>query len=144
MERKKPDNQMHLEFLSKSSNESFARATVAAFAAQLDPTLEVLADIKTAVSEAVTNAIIHGYGTSCGVVHIDCEITGRDLKIKICDHGKGIANVEEARVPLYTGMPESERSGMGFTVMETFMDEIEVESVPGVGTSIYLTKHIPG
>lgn len=142
MEQKTIDNKMSLEFMSKSTNEGFARAAVAAFAAQLDPTLEELADIKTAVSEGVTNAIIHGYGTSSGVVHIDCEISGKMLRIAIIDRGRGIEDIAQAVSPLYTSAPEMERSGMGFTVMETFMDSMEVESVPGVGTTIRLTKQI--
>ena len=142
MEQKKIDNKMSLEFMSKSTNESFARAAVAAFAAQLDPTLEEIADIKTAVSEGVTNAIIHGYRSSAGTVHIDCTITEKTITIKITDHGHGIENVTEAMQPLYTGAPEQERSGLGFTVMETFMDTLKVESTPGIGTSVYMTKTI--
>lgn len=142
MEQKMIDNKMSLDFMSKSTNEGFARAAVAAFAAQLDPTLEELADIKTAVSEGVTNAIIHGYGTSAGTVHIDCEISGKTLHITIIDRGRGIEDIEQAVQPLYTSAPEMERSGMGFTVMETFMDSMDVESVPGVGTTIRLSKHI--
>lgn len=142
MEQKKIDNKMSLEFMSKSTNESFARAAVAAFVAQLDPTLEEIADIKTAVSEGVTNAIIHGYRASCGTVHIDCTIIEKTITIKITDKGQGIENVTEAMQPLYTGAPEQERSGLGFTVMETFMDTLEVESTPGVGTSVCMTKTI--
>ncbi len=141
MEHQKPDNHMTLDFMSKSANESFARAAVAAFASQLDPTLEELADVKTAVSEAVTNAIIHGYDSNHdGMVHIECKIEGRTFSVKISDHGKGIENLSEAMTPLYTSAPDNERSGLGFTVMETFMDHIDVDSVPGVGTSVYLTK----
>lgn len=142
MEQKMPDNKMTLEFLSKSTNESFARAAVAAFAAQLDPTLEELADIKTAVSEAVTNAIIHGYGTSAGAVHIDCEINGNTFSVSVIDRGRGIENLTQAMQPLYTGSPDLERSGMGFTVMETFMDSLEAESIVGVGTTVRMQKTI--
>lgn len=135
-------NQMKLEFLSKSSNESFARATVAAFVSQLDPTLSELADIKTAVSEAVTNAIIHGYGHDHGIVTITCTLDGDCTIITIADSGAGIRDVELARTPLYTSCPEMERSGMGFTVMETFMDRLEVQSEQGTGTTVTLTKYI--
>jgi stage II sporulation protein AB (anti-sigma F factor) len=134
------DNEMKLEFLSKSQNESFARSVVAAFIAQLDPTIDELADVKTAVSEAVTNAIIHGYECQNGHVSIVARIMERTVEIVITDSGKGIENIELARQPLYTSKPELERSGMGFTVMETFMDTVEVESVPGAGTTIRLIK----
>jgi stage II sporulation protein AB (anti-sigma F factor) len=134
------DNEMKLEFLSKSQNESFARSVVAAFIVQLDPTLDELADVKTAVSEAVTNAIIHGYECQNGHITIISKIIGRTVEIEIKDDGKGIENVDLARQPLYTSKPEMERSGMGFTVMETFMDNVEVDSQPGLGTTIRLTK----
>lgn len=133
-------NEMKLEIPSKSQNESFARVVVAAFASQLDPTIEELSDVKTAVSEAVTNAIIHGYENKTGIVFINCKIEGNKLYIEIIDRGKGIEDVELARQPLYTSKPELERSGMGFTVMETFMDVLEVESVPGEGTSVKMIK----
>ena len=134
------DNEMKLEFLSKSQNESFARSVVAAFIVQLDPTLDELADVKTAVSEAVTNAIIHGYECQNGHITIISRIIGRTVEIEIKDDGKGIENIDLARQPLYTSKPEMERSGMGFTVMETFMDNVEVDSEPGMGTTIRLTK----
>lgn len=134
------ENQMKLEFPSKSSNESFARVVVAAFAAQLDPTIEELADVKTAVSEAVTNAIIHGYEDTPGTITLNCSIKGRKITVEVIDYGKGIEDIELARQPLYTSKPELERSGMGFTVMETFMDSLEVESGPGKGTRIIMTK----
>lgn len=134
------DNEMKLEFLSKSQNESFARSVVAAFIVQLDPTLDELADVKTAVSEAVTNAIIHGYECQNGHITIISKIIGRTVAIEIKDDGKGIENIDLARQPLYTSKPEMERSGMGFTVMETFMDNVEVDSQPGTGTTIKLTK----
>lgn len=135
-------NEMKLEFLSKSQNESFARTVVAAFAAQLDPTIEELAEIKTAVSEAVTNAIIHGYSCKTGNVVIVSRIIDNTVEIEIKDSGEGIADIELARQPLYTSKPELERSGMGFTVMETFMDKVEIESLPGKGTIIHMTKTI--
>ncbi|WDC83663.1 anti-sigma F factor [Caloramator sp. mosi_1] len=133
-------NEMKLEFPSKSVNESFARVVVAAFASQLDPTLEELSDVKTAVSEAVTNAIIHGYEDTEGIVTLRCKIEDNKLVIEVEDNGKGIENVELARQPLYTSRPELERSGMGFTVMETFMDSVEVHSEPGKGTKVIMTK----
>lgn len=134
------DNEMKLEFLSKSQNESFARSAVAAFVAQLDPTIEELAEVKTAVSEAVTNAIIHGYGCGTGNVMIVSRIIDKTVEIEIRDFGAGIADIELARQPLYTSKPELERSGMGFTVMETFMDKVEIESLTGSGTIIRMTK----
>ena len=138
----KADNEMKLEFLSKSQNESFARSVVAAFAAQLDPTIEELAEIKTAVSEAVTNAIIHGYSREIGIVVIVSRIIGNRVEIEVKDFGVGISDIELARQPLYTSKPELERSGMGFTVMETFMDKVEIESITGEGTTIFMTKTI--
>lgn len=136
------DNRMKIEFLSKSANEGFARTSVAAFASQLDPTLEELSDIKTALSEAVTNAIIHGYEDTMGTVTIACEIEGRDLTVTVGDEGKGIENLEQAMEPLYTSHPEMERSGMGFTVMETFMDSVDVHTKPGEGTQVIMKKSI--
>ncbi|MFY9214829.1 MAG: anti-sigma F factor [Tissierellaceae bacterium] len=135
-------NYMKLEFLSKSANESFARVVVAAFASQLDPTLEELSDIKTAVSEAVTNAIIHGYEYGEGVIIIEAFIVDNLINITIRDSGKGIKNIEEAMEPFYTSKPDLERSGMGFTVMETFMDSLVVESSEGKGTVVRMTKEI--
>ena len=136
------ENEMKLEFISKSNNEAFARISVAAFAAQLDPTVEELADIKTAVSEAVTNAIVHGYEDTEGIVKVKCKILDNSISIEISDTGKGIENVEEARKPLYTSKANLERSGMGFTIMESFMDTMKVESIVGLGTKIILTKKI--
>lgn len=135
-------NEMRLEFLSKSPNEAFARVVVAAFAAQLDPTLEEIADIKTAVSEAVTNAIIHAYDQTTGYVEIIGQLFEGGIVIQVIDKGKGIADVEEAMQPLYTSKPELERSGMGFTVMETFMDEVEVVSSLNKGTRVKMVKRI--
>ena len=139
---KNSNNEMKLEFLSKSSNEAFARITVAAFAAQLDPTIEELADIKTAVSEAVTNSIIHGYEDKQGIITIECKIKEDSILIEISDSGKGIENVEMAKEPLYTSKPDLERSGMGFTIMDSFMDELKVESIVGLGTKVTMMKKI--
>lgn len=136
------NNEMKLEFISKSSNESFARIAVAAFASQLDPTIEELSDIKTAVSEAVTNCIIHGYEKKQGIVKISAKLKENEIKIEISDKGKGIENIEEAKEPLYTTKPNLERSGMGFTIMESFMDEMEVQSILGLGTKVTMTKII--
>ena len=136
------ENEMKLEFLSKSNNEAFARITVAAFAAQLDPTIEELADIKTAVSEAVTTSIIHGHENMDGMIKIVAKIFANTIEIEISDSGKGIENVEIARKPLYTSKPNLERSGMGFTIMESFMDEVNIESVLGLGTKVTMKKAI--
>lgn len=136
------ENEMKLEFLSKSNNEAFARITVAAFAAQLDPTIEELADIKTAVSEAVTNCIIHGYEDREGIIKIRTKIFRDTIIIEISDSGNGIENIDKAREPLYTSKPNLERSGMGFTIMESFMDDVKVESILGLGTKVTMTKKI--
>ena len=136
------NNEMKLEFISKSSNEAFARVAFAAFASQLDPTIEELADIKTAVSEAVTNCIIHGYEKKQGVVKISSWLTENEIIIEISDKGKGIENIEMAKEPLYTTKPNLERSGMGFTIMESFMDKVDVESVVGLGTKVTMSKII--
>jgi stage II sporulation protein AB (anti-sigma F factor) len=134
------DNMFKIEFLSKSENESFARVAVAAFVSQLDPTIEEITDIKTAVSEAVTNAIIHGYENKAGVVKIEAYLKKNEVTIEVIDEGVGIDNVEEAMQPLYTSRPDLERSGMGFTVMETFMDFLEVTSLKGKGTKVTMKK----
>ena len=133
-------NEMQLDFVSKSENESFARVVVAAFASQLDPTLDELADIKTAVSEAVTNAIIHGYENTVGIIRISSKLYEDKVVITIQDWGKGIEDIEKARQPLYTSKPELERSGMGFTVMEAFMDQVDVISELGKGTTVIMKK----
>lgn len=134
---------MQLQFCALSQNESFARVTVAAFIAQLDPTLDELTEIKTVVSEAVTNAIIHGYeGNPSGIVYIDLAIEDGFVDLSIRDEGVGITDIEEARQPLFTTKPELERSGMGFTIMENFMDECMIESQPGLGTIVRLKKHL--
>lgn len=136
------ENEMNIEFVSKSNNEAFARISVAAFAAQLDPTIDELADIKTVVSEAVTNCIIHGYEDTEGIVKINCKIFDNTIQIEISDTGKGIENIEMAKKPLYTSKPNLERSGMGFTIMESFMDEMKIESILGLGTKITMKKTI--
>ncbi|QGU95004.1 anti-sigma F factor [Clostridium bovifaecis] len=133
-------NKMKIEFLSKSENESFARVAVAAFVSQLDPTIEEISDVKTAVSEAVTNAIIHGYGHEQGIVTIETEINDGEINIAVEDKGIGIENLELAMQPLYTSRPDLERSGMGFTVMETFMDNLQVESNGENGTRVIMKK----
>jgi len=134
---------MNLQFSALSQNESFARVTVAAFIAQLDPTMDELTEIKTVVSEAVTNAIIHGYENDpSGIVYIQVTIEDSLIDMSIKDVGLGIADVEEARQPLFTTKPDLERSGMGFTIMENFMDEVEVHSQPGSGTEVRLRKHL--
>lgn len=136
-------NVMNLQFSALSQNESFARVTVAAFIAQLDPTMDELTEIKTVVSEAVTNSIIHGYeNDQNGIVYITVSIEDNLIEMTIKDTGIGIADVEEARQPLFTTKPDLERSGMGFTIMENFMDEVEVHSQPGIGTEIRLRKHL--
>ncbi|MBM4762182.1 anti-sigma F factor [Bacillus sp. B15-48] len=136
-------NEMKLQFSALSQNESFARVTVAAFIAQLDPTMDELTEIKTVVSEAVTNSIIHGYeGRNDGQVYISVTIENNTVELTIKDEGVGIKDIEEARQPLYTSKPELERSGMGFTIMENFMDEVEVRSEPKFGTEIRLKKHL--
>lgn len=136
------DNEMELQFISKSNNEAFARVTVAAFAAQLDPTIEELADIKTAVSEAVTNCIVHAYEDTEGIVKLRTTLLKNTIEIEISDNGKGIEDIELARKPLYTTKGNLERSGMGFTIMESFMDEVEIHSVVGIGTKIVMKKQI--
>ena len=135
-------NYIHTEFKSCPENEKLARQIVAHFVADMNPTLDELCDIKTAVSEAVTNAIIHGYKGKPGVVYLSAESYGGELVIEIADKGCGIADIETARQPLFTSQPELERSGMGFTVMETFMDILEVYSKPDFGTKIIMRKMI--
>ncbi len=135
-------NMMEIKFLNNSENEAFARTVAAAFAVRLDPTMEQLAEIKTAVSEAVTNAIIHGYEGREGYVYIKGDIDGGTVTFTIGDKGRGIENIQMARSPMYTGKPDDERSGMGFTIMEAFMDEVDVISKPGEGTSVIMKKRI--
>ena len=137
------NNIMEVKFSAKSENESFARVIVASFASKLDPTLDELADIKTAVSEAVTNAIIHGYDENEEMfVKIKCEINDKTVTITVEDDGNGIEDLDMAMQPLYTSKPELERSGMGFTVMESFMDQVEVSSKEGEGTKVVMKKKI--
>ena len=136
------DNYVTLEFLSRSNNESFARISVSGFAAQLDPTLDELGDIKTAVSEAVTNAIVHAYPDELGKIVIKMRILENNvLALSVRDWGCGIDNVDRARQPMYT-TGGAERSGMGFTIMESFMDSIKVKSAPGKGTAVTMRKRI--
>mgnify|MGYP002783163093 CR=1 FL=1 len=135
------DNKMSVEFVSKSQNEGFARVAVAAFVSQLDPTIDEITDVKTAVSEAVTNSIIHGYDSrEDGIIRIEAEIHDNEVCISIIDSGNGIEDINKAMEPLYTSRPDLERSGMGFTVMETFMDELNVESEKGTGTRVVIKK----
>ena len=133
-------NEMTVEFNAIGENEGFARIVIAAFIAQLNPTLEEMGDVKVAVSEAVTNAIIHGYEKTEGMVQIRASIKDRQIRIQIQDWGKGIRNIEQAMEPLFTTKREEERSGMGFSFMEAFMDNLEVESQEGVGTTITMVK----
>lgn len=135
-------NEMQLIFDSRSSNESFARVTVAAFMTSLNPTVEEVSDVKTAVSEAVTNAIIHGYENEVHNIYIRCRTEGKTLYLEIEDKGKGIPDVKKAMEPLFTTKPELDRSGMGFSFMEAFMDHLEVESEPGQGTIVKMEKTI--
>lgn len=136
------NNQMVVEFDSVSKNESFARVVVAAFVARMDPTLEEIADIKTAVSEAVTNSVIHGYDNNDGRIRIETYIVEDTVTVIVRDYGVGIENIERAMEPMYTSKPELERSGMGFAFMEAFMDELFVESTPGKGTVVTMRKVI--
>ena len=135
-------NEMEIHFLSVPENEAFARVVIAAFAVQISPTMAEIADVKTAVSEAVTNAIVHGYEGTRGMVTMRAMIDGATLSIEILDRGKGIPNVQQAMEPFFTTHPEQERSGMGFAVMQTFMDEVDVQSTPGSGTSVRMRKRI--
>ena len=139
-----PDNSAVVRFESQSINVAFARMVVTAFLTPLDPTVAELSDIKTAVSEAVTNAIIHGYGEGPGEVCMRFSTQGRNFTVVISDEGVGIENIDSAREPLFTTKPDMERSGLGFTVMESFMDTVEVTSTPGAGTTITLTKTLGG
>jgi len=137
------NNHISLKMESRSQNESLARTVVAAFIAPLDPDINTLSDVKTAVSEAVTNAVIHGYRNMGGEITLEMTLRDGELKIIVSDRGAGIANIEQAMEPLYsTSKPEMERAGMGFTVMESFMDSVEVKSVAGEGTTIAMTKDL--
>lgn len=136
------NNEMTIIFDSRSCNEGFVRVAVAAFCTQLNPTLEEVADIKTAVSEAVTNAIIHGYNQEVKKIRVDCRTEKKDFYVTVTDEGKGIEDVAKAMEPLFTTCPQMERSGMGFAFMEAFMDEVVVESVVGEGTTVTMRKRI--
>lgn len=144
VEEKEYDNKMRLEFLNKSQNEGFARISIAAFVATLDPTLEELTEIRTAVSEAVSNCIIHAYPPEQeGIIRVECWMDeSRRVIISVCDEGIGIENVEKAKEPLFTSKAGEERSGMGFTVMESFMDRLEVESIQDKGTRVTMIKQL--
>lgn len=135
-------NEMTVSFSSNAQNESFARMVIAAFITGTNPTLEEVSDVKTAVSEAVTNSIIHGYRKKSGQVTVSAKVTGRKIYIEVIDFGDGIIDVKKAMEPMYTTGPEEERSGMGFSFMEAFMDKIEVESKVGEGTTVKMWKEI--
>ena len=137
----KSDNYIKLDFPSRSANEAFARSAVSAFASQLDPTMEELGDIRTAISEAVTNSIVHAYQSELGTIYLRAKITGDKLEIVIRDKGRGIDDVKKAREPLFTTGGD-DRSGMSFTIMESFMDKVRVRSKPGGGTVVTMTKQI--
>ena len=141
--KRKIINEMKLCFISDSRNESFARYSVTAFAAQLDPDVEELADIRTAVSEAVTNCIVHGYRGGSGKITVDAKLfDDRSLKIRISDRGCGIENIEQAIQPLFTTDTSGERGGMGFAIMQSFSDKLDVNSNPGRGTTVTMTKKL--
>lgn len=135
------ENRFDMEFMGISENEAFARTVVSSFASMLDPTVEELAELKTAVSEAVTNAIVHAYPEDSGAVLLSGRVSGRTVYITVSDYGIGIADIDRAREPLYTGAPEQERSGLGFSIMESFCDEISVTSTVGEGTTVMLVKN---
>ncbi len=135
-------NEMTVSFTSNAQNEGFARMVVAAFITGTNPTLEEVSDVKTAVSEAVTNSIIHGYGDKDGKVVINASVTGRSIYLEIIDYGKGIEDVKKAMEPMFTTRPDEERSGMGFSFMEAFMDRVEVVSKPDNGTVVKMWKEI--
>ena len=133
-------NYLKLQFDSLPQNQGFARDAVAAFCLELNPTLSDLSDVKTAVSEAVTNCTVHAYKGNLGMICVECEIEDNSLHIQVSDTGKGIPDVDKAVQPFYTTLPDDERSGMGFTIMQTFMDEFRVNSVQGEGTVVYMVK----
>ena len=136
------ENWMQIAFAAQSENEGFARTAVAAFVSCLDPTIDELADIKTAVSEAVTNCIIHGYNLKGGTIWLEASLSGRTLYVAVTDEGRGIRDIKQALEPLFTTRPDLERSGMGFSFMEAFRDVVEVESSPGKGTRVVMKKEI--
>lgn len=135
-------NKMSMTFYSMSENEGFARIAAAGFAARLNPTIEEMSDVKTAISEAVTNCIVHGYQDESGLITMECEIEDNELTIIVKDEGVGIENLSLAMEPLYTSKPNEERSGMGFSFMEIFMDDLKVTSVPGKGTTVIMKKKL--
>ncbi len=136
------NNYLKLQFYSLPQNQAFARDAVAAFCVDLNPSLAVLSDIKTAVSEAVTNCTVHAYRGNLGMITVECEIEDKSLHIKVSDTGRGIDDIEKAVRPFFTTLPGDERSGMGFTIMRTFMDEFKVNSIKGEGTVVYMTKQL--
>lgn len=140
--KEKTQNKMQICFDPVSQNEQLARIAVAAFIAPLNPTLEEMADVKTAISEAVTNAIIHGYEEKSGMVYIRCKLAGDLLEVEVEDRGQGIEDIEQAMEPMFTTKPEQDRSGMGFSFMEAFMDEVDVISIPGEGTTVCMKKKL--
>lgn len=135
-------NEMTIIFDSRPANEALARVAVASFCTQLNPTLEEVSDLKTAVSEAVTNCIIHGYEGKVHKIQVDCRLSGQELMVDVIDHGVGIADIQKAMEPMFTTKPDKDRSGMGFTFMEAFMDEVLVESEVGRGTTVHMKKII--
>ena len=135
-------NEMTIIFDSRPTNEALARVAVASFCTQLNPTLEEISDLKTAVSEAVTNCIIHGYEGEVHKIQVDCRLSGQELTVDVIDHGVGIADIQKAMEPMFTTKPDKDRSGMGFTFMEAFMDEVLVESEVGRGTTVHMKKII--
>ena len=135
-------NEMTIIFDSSPTNEALARVAVASFCTQLNPTLEEVSDLKTAVSEAVTNCIIHGYEGEVHKIQVDCRLSGQELTVDVIDHGVGIADIQKAMEPMFTTKPDKDRSGMGFTFMEAFMDEVLVESEVGRGTTVHMKKII--
>lgn len=143
-EGEKNEDRIALEMDSISQNEEFARVVVAVFMSRMNPTLEEVDDVKTAVSEAVTNAVIHGYQQKKGIIYIEGRIVGNELTVVVKDTGVGIDNLKKAMEPMYTSDPSGERSGMGFSFMEAFMDQLEVESQPGKGTVVRMKKRIGG
>ena len=136
------NNYLKLQFYSLPQNQAFARDAVAAFCVDLNPSLAVLSDIKTTVSEAVTNCTVHAYRGNLGMITVECEIEDKSLHIKVSDTGRGIDDIEKAVRPFFTTLPGDERSGMGFTIMQTFMDEFKVNSIKGEGTVVYMTKQL--
>ena len=135
-------NEMTIIFDSRPTNEALARVAVASFCTQLNPTLEEVSDLKTAVSEAVTNCIIHGYEGEVHKIQVDCRLSGQELTVDVIDHGVGIADIQKAMEPMFTTKPDKDRSGMGFTFMEAFMDDVLVESEVGRGTTVHMKKII--